>query len=130
VFRIKRDPARLLGSAVARSTRPLCGFFMTETPVQIRGRITEGSPSLEPHLRSWVDAHLIEPRLVRLALDVDGTSFKDLWLVTDHIGVNDSSYRIVYDLDADAFGLECTLDSGIEWYMGNYGSFAEAVQNM
>ena len=103
---------------------------MTETPVQIGAKITEAAPLLAPHLRSWVDEHLIAPRQVRLALDADGTSFKDVWLVTDHIGVNDSSYRIVYDHEADAFGLECTLDSGVEWYMGNYGSFAEAVQNM
>ena len=27
VFRIKRDPAKLLGSAVARSTQPLSGFY-------------------------------------------------------------------------------------------------------
>jgi hypothetical protein len=26
-FRIKRDPAKLLGSAVARSTQPFGGFF-------------------------------------------------------------------------------------------------------
>jgi len=103
---------------------------MTETPVEIGARINEGAPSLAPHLRSWVAAHLIVPRQVRFALDPNGTAFKDLWLVTDHNGVNDSSYRIVYDQETDEFGLECTMDSGIEWYMGNYGSFAETVENM
>lgn len=103
---------------------------MTQTPERIRARISEGVASLAPHLRSWVDEHLIAPRQVRLALDAEGTSFKDLWLVTNHVGANDSSYRIVYNDEADAFGLECTLATGVEWYMGNYGSFAEAVQNM
>jgi hypothetical protein len=105
-------------------------YLMTETPVQIGAKITESSPLLAQHLRSWVDAHLIAPRQVRLVLDAHETSFKDVWLVTDHIGVDDSSYRIVYDHEADAFGLECTLDSGVEWYMGNCGSFAEAVENL
>ena len=27
-FRIKRDPAKVLGSAVARSTPPLCAFVL------------------------------------------------------------------------------------------------------
>ena len=103
---------------------------MTQTPDRIRAKISEGIALLAPHLRSWADEHLIAPRQVRLALDANGTSFRDLWLVTNHVGINDSSYRVVYDDDTDAFGLECTLDSGVEWYMGNYGSFAEAVQNM
>lgn len=85
---------------------------------------------LWPHLRSWVDEHLISPRQVWVAIDTNGTSFKTLWLVTDRVGENDSSYRVVYNNETDAFGLECTLDSGVEWYMGNYGSFAEAVENM
>jgi len=72
---------------------------------------------LGPHLRSWVDEHLISPRQVCVAIDTNGTSFKTLWLVTDRVGENDSSYRVVYDDETDAFGLECTLDSGVEWYM-------------
>ena len=65
-----------------------------------------------------------------LATDAEGTSFKDVWLVTNHTGENDSSYRIIYDDQAQLFGLECTLESGVEWYMGNYGSFSETVENM
>ena len=103
---------------------------MTQTPEHIRAKISQGVVVLAPHLRSWVDEHLIVPREVRLAIDANGTSFKNLWLTTDHVGANDSSYRVVYDDETDAFGLECTLDSGVEWYMGSYDSFAEAVENM
>jgi len=103
---------------------------MIDTPDRISSKISESSALLAPHLRSWVDQHLVTPRQVRLATDADGTAFKNLWLVTDHVGTNDSSYRIVYDDDTDTFGLECTLDSGVEWYMGNYGSFSEAVENL
>jgi hypothetical protein len=115
---------RRLNSTVRRLSH------MTQSLDRIRAKTSEGVALLAPHLRSWVDEHLISPRQVRLAIDTNGTSFKDLWLVTNHSGANDSSYRIVYDDETDAFGLECTLDSGVEWYMGNFGSFAEAVQNM
>ena len=106
---------------------------MTENhkaPEALRVGVTEGLPVLVPHLQSRVQAHLIEPRQVRLTTDPDGTSFKDLWLVTNHTGENDSSCRIVYDDQAQLFGLESTLESGVEWYMGNYGSFSETVENM
>jgi hypothetical protein len=87
---------------------------MTENykaPEALRAGVTEGLPGLATHLQSWVQAHLIEPRQVCLATDPDGTSFKGVWLVTDHTGENDSSYRIVYDDEAQLFGLECTLES-------------------
>jgi hypothetical protein len=100
------------------------------TPEAIRVKVTEGLAALAPHLQSWVQKHLIEPRQAQLATDVNGTSFKMLWLVTNHTGTNDSSCRIVYDDDSQLFGLECTLESGVEWHMGNYGSFSEAVENM
>jgi len=101
-----------------------------KSPEELRAKVGEGLALLAPHLKSWVDAHLIEPRRVRLAADPDGGSFKHLWLVTDHTGENDSSYRVVYDAEAQLFGLECTMESGVEWYMGNYGSFSETVENM
>ena len=51
-------------------------------------------------------------------------------MVTDNIGYSDSSYRVVYDEETKMFGLECTLSNGLEWYMGAYGTFEEAVENM
>jgi hypothetical protein len=106
---------------------------MTENekpPEDLRGKVKEGLTLLPPHLQSWVGAHLIEPRRLQLSTDLQGTSFKHLWLVRNHTGENDSSYRIVYDNDTQLFGLECTLESGVEWYMGKYGSFCETVQSM
>ena len=93
-------------------------------------KIAEGLALLKPHLQSWARDHLIQPRQIRLSTDPEGSSFKDFWLVTGHVGKEDSSYRIVYDEAEQAFGLEMTLDTGVEWYMGNYGSFSEAVENM
>jgi len=101
-----------------------------ETLERIQLKVTEGLVVLAPHLQSWLHEHLIEPRQVRLATDAEENSVKTLWLITDHIGKNDSSYRIVCDEDEEAFGLECTLDTGVEWYMGNHGSFSETVERM
>lgn len=121
----------IAAAAEAQSSTPC--FFMIESdkpPDQLGANVAEGLNLLAPHLKSWVDRHLIEPRRVRLATNAQGTSFKYLWLVTDHTGENDSNCRVVYDPEAQMFGLECTLDTGVEWYMGNYGSFSETVQNM
>ena len=99
-------------------------------PDQIATKVAEGLTSLAPHLQDWVRAHLIDPRPVRFSTDANGNTFKDLWLVTDHTGQEDSSYRIVYDENSQMFGLAVTLDSGVEWYMGSYGSFSETVESM
>ena len=97
---------------------------------QIKLKVAEGLLVLAPHLQDWVRAHLIDPRPVRFAADAEGSSLKDLWLVTDHTGEKDSSYRIVYDEHGQMFGLEVTLAISVEWYMGSYGSFAETVESM
>jgi hypothetical protein len=96
----------------------------------ITAKVAEGLAALAPHLRSWVRDHLISPRQVRLSVDPDGTSFEDFWLITDHVGEKESSYRLVYDEIEQSFGLECTLDTGVEWHLGNYGSLSDTVENM
>jgi hypothetical protein len=110
-----------------------CGFSMNQNsdiPRLIRSKVAEELVNLPPHLQSWLRNHLVEPRLSRLSLDHNGSSFKHFWLVTDHNGEQDSSYRIVYDGEQEVFGLECTLDSGVEWLMGSYGSLSDTVENM
>ena len=93
-------------------------------------KIAEGLAVLAPHLQDWLRVHLVPPRPIRVSFDPEGNSFKDLWLITDHTGEQDSSYRVVYDENNQMFGLESTLDTGVEWYMGSYGSFSETVENM
>ena len=102
----------------------------SDVPGLIKNRVAEELVILPPHLQTWVRTHLIEPRLRKFAVDHDGSSFKHFWLVTDHNGEHDSSYRIVFDDEQEVFGLECTLEAGVEWYMGSYGSFSDAVENM
>ena len=102
----------------------------TDIPGLIKRRVDEELVILPSHLQTWVQTHLVEPRLLTFSVDHDGSSFRQFWLVTDHNGEQDSSYRIVFDGEQGVFGLECTLDSGVEWYMGSYGSFSDAVENM
>ena len=93
-------------------------------------KVNEGLEELNPHLRSWVEKHLIEPRRIVIFTDIDGITSRFFWLVTDHIGEEDSSYRVVYDEYGEVFGLEEILDTGKSWYMGSYGTFLNAIKSM
>jgi hypothetical protein len=96
----------------------------------IKKRVSNDFESISPRFRDWVRDHLIEPRLVRFAVDSDGLKYKDVWLVTDHVGSEDTSYRVVYDPSDGNFGLEMTTIDGIEWYMGPNGEFFETIESM
>jgi len=98
--------------------------------VHIETLIEEELPKLPPHLRIWAKQHLVEPRRVLLSRNEDGTGEIALWLVTDHIGKNDSTMRVVFDEIKDSFGLEMAMTDEIHWFMGFYGDFAKAVQGM
>ena len=78
----------------------------------------------------WAETHLIPPSKQFFSVDLDSDCRKGLWLVTDHNGTNDSSYRIVFDDEMQMFGLETTMQDETAWYMGPYGSFQETVENM
>jgi hypothetical protein len=102
-----------------------------ELAAHIQALVAAELATLEPNLQSWAREHIIAPRLERLAADPEGRASVPVWLVTDHTGVRDSSYRVVYDPARSAFGLECTLQSGVRWYMGPYqGGFADVVRAM
>ena len=101
-----------------------------DTQQKISHLVAKGLPLLAPPIRDWTEGHLIAPRKVKLATDPDGKEYKEYWLVTDNNGNKDSSYRVVYDDMEESFGLECTLESGVEWFMGLYGEFSETVESM
>lgn len=101
-----------------------------DTQQSISDLVAKELPSLAPHFREWIKHHLIVPRKVRLAIASDGKERNEYWLVTDNVGIDDTSYRVVYDDVEKSFGLVCTLESGIEWCMGLYGEFSETVENL
>jgi hypothetical protein len=102
-----------------------------KTPeTRIRELVQADLPKLTPHLRAWAEAHLAVPRKETFSEDSDGMKLITLWLVTDNTGSEDSSSRVVFDPDADKFGLEMELQNGTHWFLGLDGGFAEAIKNM
>lgn len=97
---------------------------------QIKNQVEENLPKLSSQLREWAEKHLVTPRPIKLSLDENGKTFETFWLVTDHVGFEDGNCRVVYDSKNKSFGLECTLENGVNWYMGGYGDFAETIENM
>jgi hypothetical protein len=112
------------GSHLTEATR------YTELVQLIRRGVAEGMAALPPHLRAWAEAHLVEPRPIRAALDADGQAWSEFLLVTDDIGRDDSSCRVVYDPTAELFGTVTQVQGGPLWYLGPDDSFHEAVTNM
>jgi hypothetical protein len=94
----------------------------------INEKVEESLPKLQPHIRSWAEKHLVNPKPIDLSLNEKGEGEITLWLVTDHIDNNDASCRVVYDSEKDSFGLEMTMANEVNWFMGYYGGFAEAVE--
>jgi hypothetical protein len=97
---------------------------------RIQERVRDEIGMLPDHLRRWAAGHLTTPRPVHALLVPDGKEAIDLWLVSDDRGDRDSSSRVVYDANQDSFGLVQQLHDGTLWFMGTYGSFAEAVEGM
>ena len=79
-------------------------------------------------VREWITERLSDPYILRLSENSEKTKLREFWIVTDHKG--GKHYRIAYDANDDSFSIVTSLASGVDWYMGNYGSFREAVENM
>jgi hypothetical protein len=62
-------------------------------------------PLLAPDLRAWFEAHQTEPRQIDVLADGSAKHARSVWLVTDHTGTDDSSYRVTYEPSGDVFGL-------------------------
>lgn len=102
-----------------------------EVVARIQGLVSEALHGLAPQLRSWAEAHLVSPRRIELVTDLDSGTQATFWLVTDHVGHDDSSYRVVYDPGTGMFGHAMTIQDGAEWMFGLVGpTFSEAVEHM
>lgn len=73
---------------------------------------------VDPALRDWVNTHVMEPKPHTAWDGHDRKKQISLWLVTEHTGYNDTSYRIVYDPATEHFGLELLLADGTSIYQG------------
>jgi hypothetical protein len=95
---------------------------------QVHREVTAALNELPLWLRWWVRAHLVEPRPVELCTNPDTGAHGTFWLVTDHVGLDDAPFRIVFD--GTGFGLEMTLEDGVAYLVHRAASFAEAVECM
>ncbi len=96
----------------------------------IRLGVRAGMARLPDRLRAWADAHLVEPRMIRAAVDSDGKDWSEFVLVTDDTGQDDGSYRVVYDPTSHTFGTVTEIQNGSLWYLGPDDSFDSAVVHM
>ena len=95
----------------------------------IKKTVAEKLPQVQPAgVREWIAARLTEPYPVKLPVDPEGAQVEDFWIVTDH--KDGKHYRIAFSPRDQAFGIVTPLASGVDWYMGNYGDFKQAVEAM
>lgn len=89
--------------------------------------IDQDLDSMESHLQEWVKEYRIQPSIVSMLTQLEGKNTKDLWILTAEEG---ASSQITFDPETKEFGLGMVLENGNYWYMGQYGSFKETVENM
>lgn len=73
---------------------------------------------------------LIKPPVRQLFVDSFDNSEVDLWLVLEEYPADKSGYKIVFDEKTQMFGLATGSCHGPDLYLGPYGTFLEALQNM
>ena len=117
-----------------RSTSTLGVDVVTASdPALVNRRLTAELSTLDDlaqDTRSWFNLHKVAPRIVSLAKNTDGTDREDFWLITDHTGAQDSSYRIYFDESKDRFGRECILDTGVPLLLGVFPSLRDALEDI
>jgi len=95
----------------------------------IKRTVAAQLPLVEPRgIRDWIADRITEPYEAQIPVDPEGTQIEDFWIVTDHKG--SQHYRIAYSTSDEAFGIVTTLESGQDWYMGDYGTFKEAAERL
>ncbi len=102
----------------------------TIATAKIAADCTTAISQLDPRVAQWLRSHLVPPRRISLARKTDGSDTKDFWLVTDHTGTNDSSFRVVYDHVEARYGIECAILNSISLFSGYRATLAEAVTDI
>lgn len=108
---------------------------MTETDAtQVRALVLAdyqaASGALSPGTREWLRAHLVPPRPIDLARKTSGESTEQFWLITDHNGRDNASFRIVFDDVEKRYGIECTILNDICLFAGYRASLVDAVTDI
>ncbi len=78
---------------------------MSDDAQKIKFFVSQELKGLSPSPALWVKDHLIELKPIELIENLDTDKKITMWLVTDHVGKQDSSYRVVFDSFTSDFGL-------------------------
>ena len=104
-LRIKRRPAKLVGSAVPRLTLPLCTFFMTVVKQILGHHVTFGG---ETH-SGWLPPNAAVPKTtptheaeLDITIEFDGAGYLLCWVSTDRVFVGDLWYQDFADAERAA----------------------------
>ena len=97
---------------------------------EVLADFTAAASHLDESLRAWMRSHLIPPREIAVARKTDGNNTEQFWLITDHNGSNDASFRLIYDDTSRQYGLECTIQNNVSFFAGFRVSLVEAVTDM
>ena len=96
----------------------------------IREKVAAGLSKLPNHLKTWGELHLIEPKRITVYNSVKSCGQDFAWLITDHNGIKDSGYRVVYNEELKMFGLIMNLTDGRIYCLGYSGDFDQAIEGM
>ena len=72
----------------------------------------------------WIETHRDYPHIVDAITDLDGTYTIQVWQITKNID-EEESYHIAYNPLTRDYGIITILASGLNWYMGDYGTLFE-----
>jgi hypothetical protein len=115
--------ARQRGHAMIDSTAE-------QVHADVRADYEAAAGQLDPRTREWLRAHLIPPRPIELDRKTDGNNTEQFWLITDHTGREDASFRVVFDDALRRYGIECTILNNISLFAGFRASLVDAVSDI
>ncbi len=103
-----------------------------EAPVQakVAADCAAVTGTLERRVGTWLKLHAIAPRRISLSRKTDGSDSEQFWLITDHTGSDDSSFRLVYDDVVGQYGIECAILNSISLFIGYRASLLEAITDI
>lgn len=85
---------------------------------------------LDRRVGLWLQSHKIPPRKISLSRKTDGSSAEEFWLVTDHTGADDASFRVVFDDVAGRYGIECAILNSVSLFSGYRATLLEAITDI
>lgn len=108
----------------------MIGADATAVDATVAADIAAVGSQLDRRVALWLQMHKIAPRKIALSRKTDGSNTEEFWLVTDHTGSDDASFRLVYDDVAKRYGIECAILNSISLFIGYRSTLIEAITDI